>query len=119
MYVLFARLVIAESLPFPVSSAPQIDGGRRIRGDVHPKGNASLCKHLVPSTAPAHRPSFANLHRNILRDETAFKEPHLFKPERYLEPVDGLMEKRRDPKNYIFGFGRRVCHRHLFVRISR
>lgn len=46
--------------------------------------------------------------RNILRDETVFRDPHLFKPERYLEPVDNEMAKRRDPKNYTFGFGRRV-----------
>lgn len=28
-------------------------------------------------------------------------------PERYLEPADEETEKRRDPKNYVFGFGRR------------
>lgn len=56
---------------------------------------------------------FANIW-NILRDETVFKDPHLFKPERYLEPADDEMAKRRDPKNYTFGFGRRVCPgRHL------
>lgn len=54
-----------------------------------------------------------------MRDETMFEDPHLFKPERYLEPVDDDMAKRRDPKNYIFGFGRRVRPHYLFVQISR
>jgi len=56
---------------------------------------------------------FANIW-NILRDEAVFRDSHLFRPERYLEPVDNEMAKRRDPKNYTFGFGRRVCPgRHL------
>ena len=121
------QYVIAASLPFPASSAPQIDGGRHIRGNVHPKRDTGLCKHLVPSTPRApHRshPPSPNLlllltNRNILRDESVFKDPHLFKPERYLEPVDGEMAKRRDPKNYAFGFGRRVCPHYLFPPIPR
>lgn len=56
---------------------------------------------------------FANIW-NISRDETVFKDPHLFNPERYLEPVDDEMAKRRDPKTFTFGFGRRICPgRHL------
>jgi cytochrome P450 len=56
---------------------------------------------------------FANVW-NILRDESLFFEPHKFIPERYLEPVDEATAKRRDPKNFVFGFGRRVCPgRHL------
>jgi len=56
---------------------------------------------------------FANIW-NIMRDETVFEEPHLFKPERYLECADDETAKRRDPKNYTFGFGRRICPgRHL------
>jgi hypothetical protein len=54
-----------------------------------------------------------------MRDETVFEEPHLFKPERYLECADDETAKRRDPKNYTFGFGRRVRHLYLSVRISR
>ncbi|KAF9652712.1 cytochrome P450 [Thelephora ganbajun] len=60
---------------------------------------------------------FANVW-NILRDETMFKDAHLFKPERYLEPVDEETAKRRDPKNYSFGFGRRICPGRYLVQSS-
>ena len=39
--------ILAIFLSFLASSAPQVDGGRRIRGNVHPKGVARLCKRLV------------------------------------------------------------------------
>lgn len=72
----------------------------------------------LPFTSPSC--NILAMNRKILRDETVFKDPHLFIPERYLEPVDGEMAKRRDPKNYSFGFGRRVrLHYLFFVRISR
>jgi len=46
----------------------------------------------------------------ILRDETLFPDPHTFNPDRYLEPaVDEATERRRDPRTYVFGFGRRRC----------
>jgi hypothetical protein len=56
--------------------------------------------------------------RNILRDETLFKNPHLFQPERFLEPVDEDTARRRDPKNYAFGFGRRVRPLYLLTTNS-
>lgn len=44
----------------------------------------------------------------ILRDETLFPNPHAFDPERYLVPAeDEATERRRDPRSYIYGFGRR------------
>ncbi|KIY61920.1 cytochrome P450 [Cylindrobasidium torrendii FP15055 ss-10] len=49
----------------------------------------------------------------ILRDETLYPDAHAFNPERWLEtdtPVsDKEFEKRRDPRAYVFGFGRRRC----------
>ncbi|KAF8552662.1 cytochrome P450 [Imleria badia] len=52
---------------------------------------------------------FANIW-TILRDETLFPNPHAFNPDRYLVPaVDEATERRRDPRAYIFGFGRRRC----------
>jgi len=44
----------------------------------------------------------------ILRDPTLYPDPHAFKPERWLErDVDNEQEMKRDPRGYVFGFGRR------------
>ncbi|KAG8221648.1 cytochrome P450 [Butyriboletus roseoflavus] len=52
---------------------------------------------------------FANIW-SILRDENLFPDPHAFNPDRYLEPAaDEATERRRDPRTYVFGFGRRRC----------
>ncbi|CAL1711055.1 unnamed protein product [Somion occarium] len=51
---------------------------------------------------------FANVW-NILRNEELYPEPNSFKPERYLVEVDEATAKRRDPRNYVFGYGRRRC----------
>ncbi|KAI0075610.1 cytochrome P450 [Panus rudis PR-1116 ss-1] len=51
---------------------------------------------------------FANIW-NILRNEEIFPDAHAFRPERYLVQVDEVTAKRRDPRNYVFGFGRRKC----------
>jgi len=51
---------------------------------------------------------FANVW-NMLRNEEIYPNAHTFKPERYLEEVDEAAAKRRDPRNYVFGFGRRKC----------
>ena len=56
------------------------------------------------------RPSgihFDLIYRAILRDERLFENPSDFYPERYMEKVDPATEKKRDPRNYVFGFGRR------------
>ncbi|KAI6044587.1 cytochrome P450 [Pisolithus marmoratus] len=47
----------------------------------------------------------------ILRDETLYPEPDAFKPERFLSPASDMdaAERRRDPRTYVFGFGRRRC----------
>jgi len=47
--------------------------------------------------------------RAISRDETVYPDPNSFKPERFLEPVDAETKKRLDPRNYVFGAGRRKC----------
>lgn len=45
----------------------------------------------------------------ILRDERMYPNPSVFYPERFLEEVDAELQHRRDPRNYVFGFGRRIC----------
>jgi len=44
----------------------------------------------------------------MTRDESMYPDPETFRPERYTE-VDGETAKKIDPRNYIFGFGRRIC----------
>ncbi|KAJ7154117.1 cytochrome P450 [Mycena filopes] len=45
----------------------------------------------------------------ITRDETLFPNASAFVPERYLEKVDPALARKRDPRRYVFGFGRRRC----------
>ncbi|KAG6808984.1 hypothetical protein H0H92_002091 [Tricholoma furcatifolium] len=45
----------------------------------------------------------------ITRDERIYKNASAFVPERFLEEVDAATARRRDPRNYVFGFGRRQC----------
>lgn len=40
----------------------------------------------------------------ILHDAETYPDPHIFRPERYLQE-----NPEPDPRKYIFGFGRRVC----------
>ncbi|THH15228.1 hypothetical protein EW146_g5214 [Bondarzewia mesenterica] len=53
---------------------------------------------------------FANIW-NILRDENIYPNPDIFEPERFLDKSqDGSRHQRqRDPRPYVFGFGRRRC----------
>ncbi|KAH9950732.1 cytochrome P450 [Amylocystis lapponica] len=51
---------------------------------------------------------FANIW-NMLKDEELFPNADKFIPERFMEEVDEATAKRRDPRNYAFGFGRRKC----------
>ncbi|OCH88152.1 cytochrome P450 [Obba rivulosa] len=49
---------------------------------------------------------------NILamtRDEELFPDPEIFNPERYGLTIDEATRKARDPRQWIFGFGRRRC----------
>ncbi|KAF5379371.1 hypothetical protein D9615_006580 [Tricholomella constricta] len=44
----------------------------------------------------------------ILHDETLYKDPESFKPERF-QGLDPQEAKKLDPTNYVYGFGRRRC----------
>ncbi|KAI0333732.1 CyP450 monooxygenase [Cubamyces sp. BRFM 1775] len=52
---------------------------------------------------------------NILHDPNAYENPHDFCPERFIK--DGRLDPTvRDPTDYMFGFGRRICPgRHLAI----
>ena len=43
----------------------------------------------------------------MLRDEQLYPNPSEFDPERFMKEVDEETRRRRDPRSYIFGFGRR------------
>ncbi|OCH88130.1 cytochrome P450 [Obba rivulosa] len=45
----------------------------------------------------------------MVRDERLFPDPEAFIPERYDTSVDEATRKARDPRQWIFGFGRRRC----------
>ncbi|KAF8908139.1 cytochrome P450 [Gymnopilus junonius] len=45
----------------------------------------------------------------MLRNEAVFPDADAFRPERFLDKVSPEMERKRDPQNYVFGFGRREC----------
>jgi cytochrome P450 len=45
----------------------------------------------------------------MLRDESIYPDASTFKPERFMEDVSLETKKKMDPRNYIFGFGRRRC----------
>lgn len=47
---------------------------------------------------------------SITRNESIYPNAESFLPERFLEPVANEAEfRRRDPRSYVFGFGRRRC----------
>ena len=42
------------------------------------------------------------------RDSSLYPEPNAFKPDRFLN-LDPDTRAAMDPRNYVFGFGRRIC----------
>ncbi|KAI0643677.1 cytochrome P450 [Trametes meyenii] len=51
---------------------------------------------------------FANVW-NMSRNPEVFPAPDAFIPERYMEPIDDSIASQHDPRNFVFGFGRRRC----------
>ena len=56
--------------------------------------------------------TFFVINRSMLRDESVYPDASTFKPERFME-VDPEKQKLMDPRNYVFGFGRRRVPRIL------
>ena len=86
------------------------DGGRRVQWHVHTQGFTRLRQHLVRSLVFGSLSYLtSSTRRNMLRDESVYPDPHAFNPARFLAPADEATVKRRDPRHYVFGFGRRRC----------
>jgi cytochrome P450 len=47
--------------------------------------------------------------RNMLRNETLYPNASVFDPDRFSNNVPEDLRRKRDPRNYIFGFGRRLA----------
>lgn len=47
----------------------------------------------------------------MLRDDKIYPNPNTFYPERFMEVVDTETQAKRDPRSYVFGFGRRYVLR--------
>lgn len=52
----------------------------------------------------------------MLRDENLYPDAEAFKPERFLEKTTPDLERRRNPRDVVFGFGRRCVSFVLFFR---
>ncbi|KAH9888994.1 cytochrome P450 [Cubamyces lactineus] len=79
--------------------------------------------HVIPPIGVAHRSVADDLYEGYLipggslivpnvwamsRDESVYSDPECFRPERFLK--DGNIDPNvRDPANFVFGFGRRIC----------
>ena len=55
-----------------------------------------------------------SVHRGITHDDRIYSEPYAFKPERYLDPSKPCL----DPRNLVFGTGKRYGHRILSGVVS-
>ncbi|RPD65443.1 cytochrome P450 [Lentinus tigrinus ALCF2SS1-7] len=66
---------------------------------------------------PAGTLVFGNSY-NMTRDPAIFPNPDVFDPSRYLEDVDEATAKLRDPRHYVFGFGRRKCPGQFMIDAS-
>jgi Cytochrome P450 len=47
------------------------------------------------------------VYRAMMRDETLYPDATAFRPERFMEPTTPEMERKMNPKHFVFGFGRR------------
>ena len=43
----------------------------------------------------------------MMRNETIYPDAASFRPERFMVPTTPEMERKMNPKNFVFGFGRR------------
>jgi len=51
----------------------------------------------------------------MVRDEKLYPQPDEFLPERFLVDMDEQTKKRMNPRNFVFGFGRRYEFQSIFT----
>jgi len=62
--------------------------------------------------------SVAHSRRLCLHDPDRYPDPYLFDPKRFMSTMDGSDRKGRpqeDPREYTFGYGRRICPGRIFA----
>ncbi|PCH37258.1 cytochrome P450 [Wolfiporia cocos MD-104 SS10] len=84
------------SCPLPLGIAHRVMEEDDYRGFYIPKGST-----VIPNS------SFT-FNRCMTQDSTLYPEPEKFCPERFQDMTPGEAEQK-DPSNFIFGFGRRIC----------
>lgn len=52
-----------------------------------------------------------------MRDEKIYTNPDRFNPDRFMEEVSDFEDKRRDPRTYVFGFGRRCVYVSIHITL--
>ncbi|EMD32752.1 hypothetical protein CERSUDRAFT_118480 [Gelatoporia subvermispora B] len=84
--------VLRWSCPVPLNLPHRLMEDDHYRGYFIPKGSFVVANIMA-----------------MTRDERLFPDPEAFIPERYDASVDEATRKARDPRQWIFGFGRRRC----------
>lgn len=56
------------------------------------------------------------IHRLFYRDEKLYPNPHEFSPDRFLEVDADGRRKQKDPRDILFGYGRRLDFTFRIVR---
>jgi hypothetical protein len=46
----------------------------------------------------------------MCRNEGLYPDPGTFNPERFMDQADDETRRKRDPRNFVFGFGRRLVY---------
>jgi hypothetical protein len=54
-----------------------------------------------------NHPLCSSMHRAMMRNETIYPDAASFRPEWFMVPTTPEMERKMNPKNSVFGFGRK------------
>lgn len=103
--------LMAVAIPHKSTTEDVYDGYRIPKGSIIYSNVAYVLVYLVGPSVPL---SVARYHRYMLNDPSVWPEPRSFKPERFLNK---LAPDQFDPKEAVFGFGRRLVLRPATLRM--